>query len=72
MKDIIDVYELCVRLEEDASNEYDKHLQAWDKVQQDPERLPAKVFESGAMSYYQGRIDAIREIMRFIRKEAKE
>lgn len=73
MKDIIDVYELCVRLEDDASEEYDKHLRVWDQVQEDPEMLTAKINESGAMSYCQGRIDAIRDIKRFIRsKEVKE
>jgi len=69
MKDIIDVYELCVRFEEDASHEYHKHLKRWDEVQEDPERLTTKIIESGEMSYYQGRIDAFRDIMRFIRKK---
>ena len=73
MKDIIDVYEICVRLEDDASDEYDKHLKLWDEVQEDPERIAVKVNESAAMSYYQGRIDAIREIKRFIRsKDVKQ
>ena len=73
MKDIIDVYELCARLEDDASEEYDKHLHVWDRVQEDPEMLSTKINESGAMSYYQGRIDVLREIRRFIRtKDVKQ
>ena len=73
MKDIIDVYELCVRLEDDASDEYDKHLKRWDEVQEDSERLSMKIAEMGEMSYCQGRIDAIRDIKRFIHsKDVKE
>lgn len=73
MKDIIDVYEICVRLEDDASDEYDKHLKLWDEVQEDPERIAVKVNESAALSYCQGRIDAIRDIKRFIRsKDVKQ
>ena len=73
MKDIVDIWEKCVKLEKDASDEYDKHLLAWDKLQEDPEKFPARTFESGAMSYYQGRIDAVRDIKRFIRsKDVKQ
>ena len=73
MKDIVDIWEKCVKLEKDASDESDRHLTIWDRVQEDPEMLTVKINESGAMSYYQGRIDAIREIKRFIRgKEAWE
>lgn len=73
MKDIIDVYEICVRLEEVASNEYDKHCKLWDEVQEDPERLATKNGEEYSMAYCQGRIDAIRDIKRFIRsKDVKQ
>lgn len=73
MKDVIDIWEMCIRLECLASEEYEKHLLVWDKVQEDPEQLSTKINESGAMSYYQGRIDAVRDIKRFIRsKDVKE